>query len=240
MGAKNYEVHPITLGSNTDCYQPVERELKLTRGIVEVLAEHRHPLIIITKSALVQRDIDLLAPMAQQKLARVLVSVTTLDPALARAMEPRAAAPHRRLATIKALADAGIPTTIMTAPMIPALNDMEMEKILEAAWEAGARSAHYTMVRLPYDLKDLFRTWLMTHRPDRTEHVLSLIRDTRGGKLYDADYSQRRRGTGAYADLMAQRFKLATKRIGFNEQDVSLRADLFRKPAVGGQLGFDF
>ena len=240
LSVKNYEVHPITLGSNTDCYQPVERELKLTRGIIEVLAEHRHPLTIITKSALVARDIDLLAPMAAQNLAQVCVSLTTLDPALARAMEPRAAAPYRRLQTIKALTDAKIPVTLMAAPMIPALNDMELEKIMEAAWGAGARRAHYTLVRLPYEIKDLFREWLMTHRPDRAEHVLSLIRDTRGGKLYDADFSQRGRGTGVYADLLRQRCRLAVQRLGFNRDDCKLRTDLFRKPDLNGQMGFDF
>ena len=207
LAAKNYEVYPITLGSNTDCYQPVEREVRLTRRIVEILHAHAHPLTIITKSALVVRDIDLLAPMAAMGLAQVLVSLTTLDPALARVMEPRAATPPRRIATIKALADAGVPVTVMTAPLIPALTDMEMEKILGAAWDAGARSAHYTLVRLAYDLKDLFKEWLETHRPDRASHVLSLIRQTRGGKLYDADFSQRRRGTGVYADLIAEPFQ---------------------------------
>ncbi len=240
FAAKNYQVFPITLGSNTDCYQPVERELKLTRSILQVMADCAHPVNIITKSALVVRDLDILAPMAAQGLARVLVSVTTLDPSLARAMEPRAAAPHRRLATIRALADAGVPVTVMAAPMIPALNDSELEKILGAAWEAGARTAHYTLVRLPYELKDLFREWLEANRPDRATHVLSLIRDTRGGKLYDADYSQRRRGTGAYADLIAQRFALACKRLGYNRESYDLRTDLFRPPERGGQMAFGF
>jgi len=241
LAVKNYEVHSITLGSNTDCYQPVERGLKLTRRIIEVLHECAHPLVIITKSALVARDIDLLAPMASQGLARVLVSLTTLDPDLARVMEPRAAAPHRRLATIKALADAGVPVTVMAAPMIPGLNDMEMDKILEAAWEAGARSAHYTLVRLAYDLKQLFEEWLQTHRPERAAHVLSLIRQTRGGKLYDADFSQRRRGTGVYADLIEQRFVIACKRIGFNRQESGyLRTNLFQPPERDGQMGFRF
>jgi DNA repair photolyase len=240
MAVRGYEPLPITLGSNTDCYQPAERELRITRGIVEVLHEHAHPLTIITKSALVVRDIDLLAPMASQNLARVLVSLTTLDPELARAMEPRAAAPHRRLATIKALAEAGIPVTVMVAPLIPALNDMEMEKILAAAWDAGARSAGFTLVRLAYDLKDLFKEWLETHRPERAAHVLSLIRQTRGGKLYDADWSQRRRGTGPYAELIAQRFELATKRLGFNGERGHLRTDLFRSPQHAGQFTFTF
>jgi DNA repair photolyase len=240
LAAKNYDPHPITLGSNTDCYQPVERDLKLTRRIIEVLAAHNHPLFIITKSALVVRDIDILAPMAKRGLARVNVSVTTLDPDLARVMEPRAAAPHRRLATIKALSEAGIPVTVMVAPLIPALTDMEMEKILQAAFDAGARRAHYTLVRLAYDLKDLFAEWLKTHRPERASHVLSLIRQTRGGKLYDADFSQRRSGTGAYADLIAQRFKLARKRIGYSEDHAEMNTGLFRPPEKNGQIAFQF
>lgn len=240
LAAKNYEPHSITLGSNTDCYQPVERDLKLTRRILEVLHEHAHPLTIITKSALVVRDIDVLAPMAAMGLAQVLVSVTTLDPKLARVMEPRAAAPHRRLATIRALASAGIPVTVMVAPIIPGLTDMEMEKILAAAYEAGARSAHYTVVRLAYDLKELFQEWLATHRPERKEHVLSLLRQMRGGKLYDASFGQRRTGTGPLADLIADRFALACKRIGFNRRDRDLRTDLFHESARNSQLAFTF
>jgi len=238
LAARNYAPEVITLGSNTDCYQPVERGLKLTRRIIEVLSECDHPLTIITKSALVARDIDLLAPMAAKHLARVNISLTTLDPQLARVMEPRAAAPWKRLAAMRALSEAGIPVTVMTAPLIPALNDMEMEKLLEAAWEGGARSAHYTLVRLPYELKDLFAEWLRVHRPDRAEHVLSLIRQTRGGKLYDADYSQRRRGTGAYADLIAHRFRLAKKRLGYNLENWDYDMGLFRKPERDGQMGF--
>ncbi|HUY67797.1 MAG TPA: PA0069 family radical SAM protein [Alphaproteobacteria bacterium] len=240
LAAKNYDPEPVTLGSNTDCYQPAERRLKITRSILEVLHVCDHPLAIITKSALVARDIDLLAPMAQKNLAHVSVSLTTLDPALARVMEPRAAAPWKRLATIKALAEAGIPVTVMTAPLIPGLNDMEMERLLEAAWEAGARAAHYTLVRLPYELKDLFRQWLETHRPGRAEHVLSLIRETRGGKLYDADYSQRRRGSGVYSDLIASRFTLAKKRLGFDREKRYLDKSRFRPPERNGQMGFTF
>jgi DNA repair photolyase len=240
LSAKNYEVRPISLGSNTDCFQPVERELRLTRRIMEVLSECNHPLGIVSKSALVARDIDLLAPMAKKHLAHVCISITTLDPQLSRVMEPRAAAPWKRLATIRALTSAGIPVTVMVAPMIPALNDMEMEKIMEAAWEAGARSAHYTLVRLPYEVKDLFTEWLHTHRPDRAEHVLSLVRETRGGKLYDADLSQRRRGSGVYSDLIAQRFALARKRFGFNQDDWEYDLTLFRPPERDGQMGFSF
>lgn len=240
LAAKKYQVQPITLGSNTDCYQPVERDLKLTRRLVEVLHEQAHPLVIITKSALVQRDLDLLAPMATQNLARVNISLTTLDPDLARLMEPRAAAPHRRLATIKALADAGVPVTVMVAPLIPGLNDMEMERLLQAAYDAGARRAHYTLVRLPHELKDLFREWLEIYRPERAEHVLSLIRQTRGGKLYDADYSQRRRGTGPYADLMADRFALFCRKIGYNREEYAMNTSLFQPPVLDGQLTFGF
>jgi DNA repair photolyase len=240
LAAPNYEVQPITLGSNTDCYQPVERQLKITRGILEVLHACDHPVTIITKSALVARDIDLLAPMAAKGLAQVAVSFTSLDPLLARTLEPRAAAPWKRLATMKALAKAGIPITVMTAPLIPGLNDMEMEKLLEAAYDAGARNAHYTLVRLPYELKDLFREWLEKHRPDRAKHVLSLIRETRGGKLYDADFSQRRRGKGVYADLVATSFTLAKKRIGFNHERREVNRDLFRPPEKDGQIRFVF
>jgi len=240
LAARNYEVKTITLGSNTDCYQPSERQLKLTRRIIEALHECNHPLAIITKSALVTRDIDLLAPMATKNLAHVSISLTTLDPELARVMEPRAAAPWKRLATMRALSEAGIPVTVMTAPLIPGLTDMEMEKLLEAAYAHGARHAHYTVVRLPYDLKDLFREWLETHRPDRAKHVLSLIRETRGGKLYDAEYGQRRRGTGVYADLIARRFALARKRIGFSTDYDDDNTSLFRPPERHGQLGFTF
>jgi len=178
--------------------------------------------------------------MAEQNLARVNISLTTLDPTLARAMEPRAAAPYKRLKTIEALAKAGIPVNIMVAPMIPGLNDMEMERIMQAAYDAGARDAHYTVVRLPYEVKTLFEEWLRTHYPDRAERVLSLIRQTRGGKLYDAEFGQRMTGQGAYADLIAQRFELAKKRYGFGAAEDNLRTDLFRAPERGGQLALGF
>jgi DNA repair photolyase len=228
LSAKNYDPLPITLGSNTDCYQPAERALKLTRKIIEVLQNNSHPFIIITKSALVVRDLDLLAPMAANNLVHVNISITTLNAELAGAMEPRASAPYRRLKTIEALASAGIPVTVLVAPIIPGLNDSEIENILSAAYEAGARGAHYTLVRLPYELKELFRDWLQIHQPERAQHVLSLIRQTRNGKLYDSAFGQRGRGSGAYADMLRQRFKLACKRLGFNCGDNSLRTDLFR------------
>jgi DNA repair photolyase len=240
LAAKKYKPFPITLGSNTDCYQPVERELKLTRRIVEILSECNHPLIILSKSALVARDIDLLGPMAEKGLARVNISLTTLNGDLARKLEPRAAAPHRRIATMKLLAEAGIPVTAMIAPLIPALTDMELEKLLETAYEAGARWAHYTVVRLPYEVKDLFTEWLKEHRPERASHVLSLIRQMRGGKLYDATYGKRTLGTGVYAELIEKRFDLAKQRLGFNRGHKHMRIDLFRPPSLNGQIGFDF
>lgn len=240
LAARNYRPSTIMLGSNTDCYQPVERELKLTRALIEILAETDHPLTIVTKSALVMRDIDLLAPMAARGLARVNISVTTLDADLARVMEPRAAAPHKRLQAIEALAKAGVPVGVMTAPMIPGLNDMEMENIMQAARDAGAITAHYTVIRLPYELKELFDEWLHTHRPDRADRVLSLIRQMRGGKLYDAAFDQRMTGQGPYADLIAQRHVLAVKRYGFAEKPASLRLDLFKAPERDGQLALAF
>jgi len=234
LAAKTYKPCPVLLGSNTDCYQPVERELQITRRLVEIFAETRHPVTIITKSALVVRDIDILAPMAAQGLARVNISLTTLDPKLARVMEPRAAAPYRRLQTMEALAKAGVPVGLMAAPLIPGLNDAELEKIMQSARDAGAQHAGYTLVRLPYELKALFSEWLSTHYPDRAEHVLSLIRETRDGKLYDAAYGQRRTGQGAYAELMGQRFALAHKRFGFSNKE-TLRTDLFMPPGQDKQ-----
>ncbi|MDR3448547.1 MAG: PA0069 family radical SAM protein [Alphaproteobacteria bacterium] len=230
LAAKNYKPAPITLGSNTDCYQPVERELKITRAIIEVLAETRHPLSIISKSGLVVRDIDLLAPMAAQGLASVNISLTTLNPDLARTMEPRAAAPYKRLKTMEVLAKAGIPVRVMAAPMIPGLNDMEMDRIMQASYDAGARGAAYTLVRLPWELKTLFEEWLQTHVPDRAERVLSLIRQTHNGKLYDSEFGKRRTGEGPYAALLNDRFHHAYKRIGFDEECSRLRTDLFLPP----------
>jgi DNA repair photolyase len=235
LGAPNYKPTPILLGSNTDCYQPAERELKLTRQIIDIFAESLHPVTIITKSALVTRDIDVIAPLAAQGLARVSISLTTLDSTLARALEPRAAAPYKRLQTMETLAKAGIPVTVMAAPMIPGLNDMEMENILKSSYDAGARHAFYTLVRLPYELKTIFQEWLRTYCPDRADRVLSLIRETRGGKLYDADFDQRMTGQGVYADLIAQRFALAKKRYGLDGERTALRTDLFRAPAQNKQ-----
>ena len=240
LSARNYRPTPILLGSNTDCYQPIERELQLTRAIVALLAETGHPLIITTKSALVVRDVDLLAEMAARNLARVAISVTSLDPVLARTMEPRAAAPAKRLKAIETLARAGVPVTVMAAPMIPGLNDVELERVLQAAHDAGAREANYTLVRLPYELKNLFEEWLRAHYPERAERVLALIRETRGGKLNDSTYGQRMTGQGVYADLLVQRFRVAVKKCGFARKQAALRTDLFRPPQTNVQLAFGF
>lgn len=234
LRSPRYRCEVIAMGTNTDPYQPVERNLRVTRSILEVLAAYSHPVGIVTKSALVVRDIDILAPMAKRGLAQVYLSVTTLDAELARRMEPRAASPRRRLETIKVLADAGIPAGVMTAPMIPALNDSEMEAILEAATEAGARWAGYVLLRLPLEIKDLFQEWLREHYPDKAKHVLNLIRDMREGKLNNAEFGARMRGKGPYAELIAHRFALAVKRLGLNRERFRLDATQFAPPPQAG------
>lgn len=231
---RSYRPAPIALGSNTDPYQPVERELRITRGVLEVLAEARHPTGVVTKSALVLRDLDLLAPMAREGLARVMVSVTTLDRELARRMEPRAAAPERRLGAIRALAAAGVPVGVLASPMIPGLNDAELEAILEAARDAGADAAGFILVRLPLEIRDLFREWLETHYPTKAAKVEALIRDTRGGALYRAEFGERMRGRGPYADLLANRFRVAARRLDLGPARPPLRTDLFRPPRAPG------
>ena len=222
-----YRPQVIAMGTNTDPYQPLERDLRITRSILQVRADFKHPVGIVTKSATVTRDIDILAPMAAEGLARVAVSNTTLDKKLARSMEPRAATPPRRLETIRALASAGIPVTVMSAPIIPALNDDEMESILAAAAEAGATQAGYTLVRLPLEIKDLFREWLEANEPDRGKHVMSLIRSMRDGKDYDSEWGKRMRGTGPYAWQIGRRFEIAARKLGFNKERTTLRNDLF-------------
>jgi DNA repair photolyase len=202
-----------------------------------VLAAFKNPVGIVTKSALIARDIDILAPMAAEGLAKVALSITTLDRKLARIMEPRAATPNRRVETLRALSDAGIPTVVMTAPMIPALNDDEMESILAAAADVGARQAGYTLLRLPLEIKDLFREWLEAQVPDRAKHVMSLVRSMRGGKDYDSNWGTRMTGTGPYAQLIAQRFAIATKRLGLNRIRVELDTSKFQRPKqTGDQL----
>ena len=235
---KGYSCRPIALGSNTDPYQPVERRLEITRSILEVLRDFRHPVTIVSKSALIQRDLDILAEMAKEKLAIVTISVTTLDRTLARVMEPRAATPARRLETIAELVAAGVPTGVLSAPMIPALNDAEMERILESARAAGADSAGYTMLRLPLELKALFREWLETHFPDKAAHVLSLVAQAHGGRLYDATWSKRMTGTGPYADMLRLRFDRVCRRLGFNQRTTDpLDTTRFRPPQqTGDQL----
>jgi DNA repair photolyase len=235
LSRKGYSCKPIALGSNTDPYQPAERKLGITRAILEVLQQFRHPVTIVTKSALVQRDIDILSEMAAERLAVVAVSVTTLDRALARVMEPRAATPERRLETIAALAAAGVPSGVMAAPMIPALNDSEMEQILERARDAGAVTAAYTMLRLPLELKALFKEWLEEHYPDKAAHVLSLVAQAHGGRLYDSRWSTRMIGSGPYAAMLAARFDRACRRLGFHPRSIdALDRTLFRPPPREG------
>jgi len=237
ISRRGYVCDAIALGTNTDPYQPIEREWKITRGIIELLAQCDHPLTIVTKSALVERDIDLLAPMATKNLARVYLSITTLDRELARKLEPRASAPPRRLAAVKALASAGIPVGVMTAPIIPQLNDKDMEAILEAAAANGARWAGWVMVRLPHEVKLLFRDWLAEHYPLRADHIMSVIQQIRGGRDNDPNFGSRMRGTGEFAALLARRFDLACRRLGLNaNRDARLDTSLFRPPRDDAQL----
>jgi DNA repair photolyase len=232
---KGYTAKPLALGSNTDPYQPAERRLKITRGILEVLRDFRHPVTIVTKSALVQRDIDILVEMARDRLAVVTVSVTTLDRSLARHMEPRAATPERRLETIAALAKAGVPVGVLAAPMIPALNDREMEDILTRAREAGASVAGYTLLRLPLELKSLFKEWLEENEPRKAKHVLSLVAQCHGGKIYDSTWSKRMTGGGPYAEMLAARFDRACRKLGFSPRTTqALDTTLFRPPPQRG------
>ncbi|GAB0117121.1 PA0069 family radical SAM protein [Acidisoma sp. 7E03] len=226
----SYRAKPITLGANTDPYQPVERRLRLTRQVLEVLLRFRHPVSIVTKSANVLGDLDLLQQFAEQGLVHVFLSVTTLDPALARAMEPRAATPAKRLQALGALRAAGVPAGVLAAPMIPGVNDTELEAILAAAAAEGAVRAGYVMLRLPLELREIFEAWLREHMPDRAERVLKLIREVRGGALNDATFGQRFVGTGVYADLLAQRFARAARQHRFAERMAPLDCSLFRVP----------
>lgn len=215
LARPSYRCSPIALGINTDGYQPIERSWGVTRQLLEVLAECRHPCSIVTKGALVTRDLDLLAPMAAQGLVSVYLSITTLDNRLSARMEPRAAAPHTRLATVRRLADAGIPVGVLVAPVVPAITDSELEAILEAAREHGASAASYVLLRLPHELKEIWREWLQLHYPDRAAHVMSLVRQMRGGRDYDSAFGSRMRGQGPFADLIAARFARAHRRLGF-------------------------
>jgi len=225
----------MVLGGVTDVYQPIERGYGVTRAVLEVLQRFNHPLAIVTKSQLVLRDLDILAPMAAKNLAKVAISVTSLDPALSRKMEPRAAAPHRRIEAIRILSEAGVPTAVMTAPIIPTLNDPELERILEKAAEAGARRAGYVILRLPREIKELAREWLETHAPDRARRVIKILQDMRGGMDYDPRWWARQRGQGPFARLIADRFRRACKRLGLNtERSIGLDVSQFRRPPRSG------
>ncbi|GAA4341041.1 PA0069 family radical SAM protein [Variovorax defluvii] len=234
LGRRNYRPNQIAIGTATDCYQPIERELRLTRSVIELLSEVRHPFGLVTKSSAVERDLDLIAPMAAAKLAAVYVTITTLDGELARKLEPRAAAPHRRLRTVRTLAEAGVPVGVSVAPQIPFVTE-DMEQVLEAAWEAGARSAFYTVIRLPWEVAPLFKQWLALHYPQRADRIMARIREMRGGKDYDADFGTRMTGTGLWAELIRQRFEKATRRIGFNRERIALDLSAFRPPGAAGQ-----
>ena len=237
LAEPGYIPRTIAIGTNTDPYQPIERRYRVMREVLEVLSAANHPVGIVTKSALVARDIDILGPMAERGLAKVALSLTTLDRKLARAMEPRAATPGKRLETMQKLVEAGIPVTVMTAPIVPALTDMELERLLEAGHAAGAREAGYVMLRLPLEVSPIFREWLKSAYPDRYEHVMSVMKSMRGGKDYDSEWGVRQRGRGPYAWMIGRRFELATKRLGLNTERKKLRTDLFQPPVpIGGQM----
>ncbi len=235
LSAPGYAAKAIAIGTNTDPYQPIERSERIMRKVLEVLARTNHPVAILTKSALVLRDLDLLAPMAQKGLAKVALSVTTLDPCLARKMEPRASSPSLRLDTIRRLAEANIPTAVMVAPIIPAINDAEIEPILARAQAMGARNAGYVLLRLPLEVRELFAEWLRAHYPNKLKHVLSLMRASREGKLYDSKFGARMTGSGPYAWMIGRRFEAAAARLGLGRSRVPLRCDLFRPPARAGE-----
>ena len=237
LAKSSYRPKVIALGTNTDPYQPIERQWRVTRSVLEVLARARHPVGIVTKSALILRDLDILAPMARDGLVKVALSVTTLDRATARKMEPRASTPGKRIGAISALAAAGIPVSVLVAPIVPAINDSEVEKILETAKAAGASEAGYVLLRMPLEIKALFREWLATEYPDRAARVISILRQMRGGKDYDARWFERQKGSGPYADQIRARFKLTLRRLQLNERRLTLRSDLFVRPvSKGGQL----
>ncbi len=230
LSAPGYEPKIIAIGTNTDPYQPIERRYKIMRRILEVLERAGHPVGIVTKSALVLRDLDILARMAKRDLVKVALSVTTLDPKLARVMEPRAATPARRLDTLRQLAKAGVPTAAMVAPVIPAINDAEIERILEAVAAAGVRHAGYVLLRLPLEIRDLFSEWLKENFPDRHDHVFKLVRDTRGGKDYDSTWGKRQTGTGPVAWMIGRRFEVACERLGFNTTHRKITTEHFQPP----------
>lgn len=218
LGKRGYVPEPIALGVNTDAYQPCERERRITRDVIQVMHDHGQPFAAITKNSLIERDLDLLAPMAERGQVMAAVTITTLDADLARALEPRAATPSRRLRTIRALRDAGVPVGVSIAPVIPFVTEPDLERVLEACAEAGATHASYIVLRLPWEVAPLFREWLSAHFPDRAERVMARVRDMRGGKDYESDFASRMKGEGLWADLMKQRFRQAVKRLGLNER----------------------
>ncbi len=234
LSSPSYQPRVIAIGANTDPYQPIERKWRLTREILTVLERCNHPVAIVTKSATVLRDLDILTPMAERGLVKVALSVTTLDRELARAMEPRASTPAKRLNAVRKLTEAGVPASVMVAPIIPALTDHEIETILTEAKSAGAGEAGYVLLRLPREVSPLFRDWLLRHRPDRYQHVMNLLRSMRGGKDYDANWGKRMRGQGPYADQISKRFALTAKRLALNTTRRKLRHDLFIAPTKGG------
>lgn len=236
LAKPGYRCESISIGANTDPYQPVERDYRITRSIIEVLAACDHPFAIITKNALVLRDLDLLVPMARKKLVKVFVSVTTLDHDIARRLEPRASSPTRRIEAIHALAEAGVPTGVMVAPIIPFLTDDGLERILETAAEAGARYAGYVLLRLPYEIKELFKDWLQNHYPLKAEHVMSRVRQMREGRENDPEFGSRLRGQGLLAELLAQRFAKACKRLELNGERMGLDTSQFRAQKLAGQM----
>ena len=230
-----YRPRTIAIGTNTDPYQPIERRYRIMRRILEVLSTTNHPVGIVTKSALVLRDLDLLRPMAERRLVKVALSVTTLNRKLARAMEPRASTPDKRLETMAKLVDAGVPTSVMVAPVIPGLTDMEIERIMERAAAVGVKNAGYVLLRLPLEIADLFTEWLKANCPDRANRVLALMRSARSGKLYDAKWGERMVGEGPYAWMIGRRFEIAAERLGLNKESVGIRTDLFTPPVLPGQ-----
>lgn len=236
LARPGYQVSSINIGANTDPYQPVERDWRITRSLLEVMLDCRHPVTLITKNALILRDLDLLAELASLRLVRVMISVTTLDAELSRVMEPRASAPHKRLQAITALRDAGVPVGVLMAPLIPFINDAEIERLLRAVASAGADAAGYVLLRLPHELGELFTDWLRTHFPERAERVLQRLRELRGGREHEARFGHRMRGQGVHADLLAQRFALARRQCGLSAERDGLRHDLFRAPRQDGQL----
>lgn len=234
LSKPGYKVKPIAIGTNTDPYQPIEREWRIMRQVLEVLDKANHPVVIVTKSALILRDLDILKSMAERGLVKVGISVTTLDRKLARTMEPRASTPAKRLEAIKTLSEAGIPVAVMMAPVIPALNDHEIERILDSGKAAGASEASYVLLRLPLEVSPLFRDWLLQNYPDRYRHVMSLVRSMRDGKDYDAEFGKRMKGAGPYAWQISRRFEMATKRLGLMRRSLHLREDLFVSPNSDG------